>query len=167
MNYLLLLCRSRNEEQAGQSLEMEIDGYKKGIAREQEQNEKLMLIAQKWDQEIALTRKQLAQTEAKHTAAKEEYSTYSRTLHETEQALQKSQADRDVRLKDVKGLRMQIEREHAEKVRLEDEIMAQIRSRLTLNKAAQYTDKIQNKTRSRTKELVCFLCLEILNYYSY
>ena len=51
-------------------------------------------------------------------------------------------------------LRKQIEKEYREKVKLEDEIMERLRSQLTLDKAAQYTDKLTGKTRARTKDLV-------------
>jgi hypothetical protein len=54
----------------------------------------------------------------------------------------------------VNTLRKQIEREYLEKVKLEDEIMEKIRSQLTMEKAAIYTDKLTGRMRGRTKDLV-------------
>lgn len=60
-------------------------------------------------------------------------------------------------MNEVNALRKQIEREYLEKVKLEDEILEKLRSQLTIDKAAQYTDKLTGKTRKRTKDLVCFV----------
>ena len=57
-------------------------------------------------------------------------------------------------MNEVNALRKQIEREYLEKVKLEDDVMEMMRSQLTLDKASKYTDKLTNKLRSRTKELV-------------
>ena len=62
--------------------------------------------------------------------------------------------DRTLKLNEVNALRKQIEREYLEKVRLEDEILEKMRSQLTMDKAAQYTDKLTGKLRQRTKDLV-------------
>jgi chromosome segregation ATPase len=72
------------------SLETEIEGYKKSISKEQEQNEKLTMILSKTDADVAMVRKMLAQCHAKHDALKNEYATYTRMLHETETALQRA-----------------------------------------------------------------------------
>ena len=55
---------------------------------------------------------------------------------------------------ELTALRKQIEREYAEKVRLEDEILEKTRSQLTMNKAATYTSKLTGKLRTNTKNLV-------------
>lgn len=72
------------------SLETEIEGYKKSIFKEQEQNEKLTLILNKTERDIETVKKQLNQCQAKHDALKAEYATYTRMLHETEQALNRA-----------------------------------------------------------------------------
>ncbi|XP_064620964.1 coiled-coil domain-containing protein 40-like isoform X2 [Lineus longissimus] len=135
------------------SLETEIDGFKRQIGKEQEQNEKLTLILNKTEVDIAMVKKLLAQVQAKHEALKAEYATYTRMLHETEQALNRAMTDKQLRENEVNALRKQIEREYLEKVKLEDEIMEKIRSQLTMEKAAIYTDKLTGKMRGRTKEL--------------
>ena len=78
------------QEQRILSLETEIEGYKRSISKEQEQNEKLMLILNKTETDIATVKKMLQQCLAKHDALKNEYATYSRMLNETEQALNRA-----------------------------------------------------------------------------
>ena len=72
------------------SLETEIDGYKKSIQKEQEQNEKLTVIHNKTETDITTVRKLLQMCQDRHDALKNEYSTYTRMLHETEQALSRA-----------------------------------------------------------------------------
>lgn len=72
------------------SLETEIEGYKKSIQKEQEQNEKLTLILNKTERDIETVKKQLTHCQSKHDALKSEYATYTRILHETEQSLNRA-----------------------------------------------------------------------------
>ncbi|XP_046567885.1 coiled-coil domain-containing protein 40-like [Haliotis rubra] len=135
------------------SLETEIEGFKKSIQKEQEQNEKLCQILAKTNRDIDMVKKQLITCQAKHDALKAEYTTFTRMLHETETTLNKATADKTLRMNELNGLRKQIEREYQEKVKLEDEIMEKIRNQLTMDKAAQYTKKLTSKMRDLTKNL--------------
>ena len=72
------------------SLATEIDGYKKSITKEQENNETLTLLLQKNEIDINGLRKQIATSQDRQEKIKQEYSTYSRMLHETEQALNRA-----------------------------------------------------------------------------
>lgn len=67
-----------------------MDGFKKSISKEQEENEKLTMILAKTEAEITVIRKQMAQCQAKFEALKQEYAVYTRMLHETEQALNRA-----------------------------------------------------------------------------
>ncbi|BFZ02980.1 hypothetical protein BsWGS_06019 [Bradybaena similaris] len=131
----------------------EIEGYKKSILREQEQNEKLTFILSKTEREIEWAKKHMAQVQAKHEALKVDYNMYSRMLQETEQALSRALADKNLRISEVTSLRKLIEQEYAARVKLEDEIMDRMRAQLTLEKASQYSKKLTKKTRERTKHL--------------
>ena len=59
-----------------------------------------------------------------------------------------------MRLNELNVLRIQIEKEYLEKVKLEDQVLEKMRAQLTLDKASKYTDKLTRKIRARTKELV-------------
>ena len=74
------------------SLDTELDGYKKSIQKEQEENEKLTLTLAKWENDTVQVKKQVAACQARQDAIKSEYSTYSRMLQETEQALNRANA---------------------------------------------------------------------------
>lgn len=65
----------------------EIDGYKKSIQKEEEKNETLTMVLNKAENDISVTKKLISQSLAKQENTKQQYSTYSRTLHETEQAV--------------------------------------------------------------------------------
>ena len=80
----------RQQQQRIMSLETEIEGYKKSISKEQEENEKVTMVLSKMEADIATVRKMLTQCMTKHDALKNEYATYTRMLHETETALQRA-----------------------------------------------------------------------------
>ncbi len=71
-------------------MEGEVEGYKKSVQKEQEQNEKLMFVHNKTEADIATTKKLLQQVQERHEALKNEYATYTRMLQETELALNRA-----------------------------------------------------------------------------
>jgi len=90
---------------------------------------------------------------AKHEALQEEYATYSRVLQETEDALQRVNVERTQCTNELNEVRREIEVQHREKMRLEDEVMEKIRAQLSADKAAEYSAKIVKRLRERTKDL--------------
>ena len=82
------------QRQRIKSLETEIEGYKKQIAKEEEHNEKLTLVLNKCEVDIATSKKLLDICNRKMEALKTEYSTYTRMLYETEEALNRASAVR-------------------------------------------------------------------------
>ncbi len=91
------MCDCSQQQQKILSLETEIEGFKKSIQKEQEQNEKLCQILAKTNRDIDMVKKQMTTCQAKHDALKAEYTTFTRMLHETEQTLSKATAvSRDV-----------------------------------------------------------------------
>ncbi|XP_033121483.1 coiled-coil domain-containing protein 40-like [Anneissia japonica] len=134
------------------SLNTEIDGYKKSIIKEQERNETLLILLNKNEADINTVKKLIAASQAKQEQLKQEYSTYTRMLHETEQALSRATTDRTLRLHELNGLRKQIEKEFQEKVTMEDKVMETMRNKLTMEKASQYTKRMASKTRQLIKE---------------
>jgi len=90
---------------------------------------------------------------AKYEALKEEYTTYSRILHETEDALARVNVERTHCTNELNEIQRDIATQYREKVRLEDEILEKIRAQLTADKAAQYSARIVRHLRERTKDL--------------
>ena len=96
--------------------------------------------------------------QAKFEQLKQEYATYSRILHESEEALNRANVDKSQCLSQLKDLQKQIERLYQEKIRLEDEILEKMRDQLTAEKAAQYTKKTIRQCREKTKDLETQVC---------
>lgn len=78
------------QRQQLQSLETEVDNYKKNITKEQERNEALTMMLNKVEADVAHIKRQIEASEAKLELLKTEYTTYTRTLQETEQSLAKA-----------------------------------------------------------------------------
>lgn len=70
-----------------QSMGTEFENYKKSVLKEQEQNEQLTLLHKKIESDIGHIKKQIEQISVKIENLQTEYSTYTRALQETEQAL--------------------------------------------------------------------------------
>ena len=77
-------------QQQIKSLETEIGGYKRSIQKEEEKNETLTMVLNKVETNKTQTKKLIKQSVSKQDALKQRYATYSRTLHETEQAYNKA-----------------------------------------------------------------------------
>lgn len=84
------LCACRETRHKLKSLEIEIEVYKKSISKEEERNELLASILNRSENDGNTSRKLIAQCVAKQDAMKVEFGTYTRTLQETEQALNRA-----------------------------------------------------------------------------
>ncbi|XP_063152602.1 coiled-coil domain-containing protein 40 [Candoia aspera] len=120
------------------SLEVEIEVYKKSIIKEEERNELLASILNRSENDANTSRKLIAQSLSKQDAMKVEFGTYTRTLQETEQALNRANGDRAARMNELVVLRRDIEKGSQTKQDLENEIMAKLQDQMISNKAAKY-----------------------------
>uniref|UniRef100_A0A8C3SS18 Coiled-coil domain containing 40 n=1 Tax=Chelydra serpentina TaxID=8475 RepID=A0A8C3SS18_CHESE len=111
------------------SLETEIQVYKKSITKEEERNELLASILNRSENDANMSKKLIAQCTAKQDALKVEFSTYTRTLHETEQ--------------------MPV----AKRQELENQIMAKLQDQLMSSKAAKYFSQLAAKLHKRKLDL--------------
>ncbi|XP_075260271.1 coiled-coil domain-containing protein 40-like [Convolutriloba macropyga] len=135
------------------TLDQEIEAYKKSIAKSQEENEKLTLISNQRDTELATIKKQLQIAQNKFEALKHQFATYQRTLQETEAQLDKAQNEQKMKQNEIEVLRKNIEKENQEKLKIEDQIEETLRSQLTMEKAKQYTKKLTNKLKEKAHEM--------------
>nr|XP_015212263.1 PREDICTED: coiled-coil domain-containing protein 40 isoform X1 [Lepisosteus oculatus] len=135
-----------------QSLDTEIDGYKKSITHEEEQNEALTELLNRAQQAGATMRKLVSHNLAQQEALKSQYSTYTRTLQETEQALSRVTADCTTRQGELSALRKQIEKESTVRLGLEEKIMAKMQEQLTHDKAAKYSRRLAEKLAANKRE---------------
>ncbi|GCC25233.1 hypothetical protein chiPu_0003641 [Chiloscyllium punctatum] len=135
------------------TLKTEMYAYNTLIMKQEEKNEFLTVNLNRLTNDVNMTQKMIAQNLAKQEALKHEYSTYTRTLHETERLLNKASLDKNIRQSEIKVLQLQIEKEYAMKVKLEDEIMAKLESELTMNQATNYLKRLGDKLRIRKRQL--------------
>ncbi|XP_069511299.1 coiled-coil domain-containing protein 40 isoform X2 [Ambystoma mexicanum] len=139
----------RQAEHQLKSYETEIEGYKKSAMKEEEKHEQLTVILNRAENDAALTRKIIAQSQAKQEALNVEYSTYTRTLHEIEQAFNRVTVERAARMGEMSAVRKQIEKESQIKLELEKQILAKIQEKITLSKAAKYSMQLINRAQGR------------------
>ena len=85
---LVIVCSLANQQV--KSLETEISGYKRSIQKEEEKNETLTVMLNKAESDKTVTKKKIKISVSKQDALKQQYATYSRTLHETEQFYNKA-----------------------------------------------------------------------------
>uniref|UniRef100_A0A672QVJ8 Coiled-coil domain-containing protein 40 n=1 Tax=Sinocyclocheilus grahami TaxID=75366 RepID=A0A672QVJ8_SINGR len=160
-NSSLLMMRRRDEAYTAmqeelrlandqvRSLDTEIEGYKKSITQEEEQNERLTLRLNRAQNDCTTSRKLIAHSQNHQEVLQAQYSTYIRMLQETEKTLSTL---REVLQSELKGLRKQMEKESAVRVDLEDQIMNKLQEQLTHNNAAKYSRRLTDKTAAHRRE---------------
>ncbi|XP_038227525.1 coiled-coil domain-containing protein 40 isoform X5 [Dermochelys coriacea] len=135
------------------SLETEIQVYKKSVTKEEERNELLASILNRSENDANMSKKLIAQCTAKQDALKVEYSTYTRTLHETEQALSRANSDRAARMNELQAISKETEKETEARQELENQIMAKLQDQLMSSKAAKYFSQLAAKLHKRKLDL--------------
>uniref|UniRef100_A0A671PZ20 Coiled-coil domain-containing protein 40 n=1 Tax=Sinocyclocheilus anshuiensis TaxID=1608454 RepID=A0A671PZ20_9TELE len=160
-NSSLLMMRRRDEAYTAmqeelrlandqvRSLDTEIEGYKKSITQEEEQNERLTLRLNRAQNDCTTSRKLITHSQNHQEVLQAQYSTYTRMLQETEKTLSTL---REVLQSELKGLRKQMEKESAVRVDLEDQIMNKLQEQLTHNNAAKYSRRLTDKTAAHRRE---------------
>ncbi|XP_056406037.1 coiled-coil domain-containing protein 40 [Hyla sarda] len=143
----------RLAQQELRSMETEIEGYKKSVTKEEEKHEKLAFMINREESDASMSKKLISQSQAKQEALRVEFSTYMRTLEETELALSRVTTERAGRWTELNSLRKQIEKESQMKGTLETQIMDKLQAKLTSDKAAKYSSLLTEKLRRRKLEL--------------
>ncbi|KAL1006083.1 hypothetical protein UPYG_G00067680 [Umbra pygmaea] len=134
------------------SLDTEIEGFRKSIMREQERNELLTFKLNRAQLDGATSKKLISQSQSQQEALQAQYSTYMRTLQETEQTLARINTECGMRQAHASSLRKQMEKEWVLRVDLEDRIMAKIQEQLTHDNAAKYSRRLTNKMAADKKD---------------
>uniref|UniRef100_A0A3P8TBS3 Coiled-coil domain 40 molecular ruler complex subunit n=1 Tax=Amphiprion percula TaxID=161767 RepID=A0A3P8TBS3_AMPPE len=138
-------------------LDGEIEGYKKSITAEQDQNETLT-IQLNWSQmDCATSKKLISQKQAQQEALQAHYSTCLRTLRQTERTLTTLTKEASAHQAELNDQRRQLEKESSVRLDLEEKIMTNMQQKLTHNKAAKYSQRLTNKMASHKKEKMCQL----------
>jgi len=135
------------------SLETEIVGYKKSTQKAEEKNETLTVRLNKMRNERDMVKSSIQGCLERQDSLKQQYATYSRTLHETEHNYNKALMEKSTKQSELTVIRKQTEKEYLEKVKLEDEIMKELQTQLTSVKAKEYTIRKTNELRARKTKL--------------
>ncbi|XP_075034039.1 coiled-coil domain-containing protein 40 [Mixophyes fleayi] len=135
------------------SMDTEIEVYKKSVTKEEERNEKLAYRLNRAESDSAMIKKLITQCQARQEALRIEFSTYMRTLEETEQALSRVTAERSGHWSKLAAIRKQIEKESQVKGALETQIMEMLQEKMTSDKAAKYSSHLTKKLHRRKLEL--------------
>ncbi|KAL5473502.1 hypothetical protein EMCRGX_G027992 [Ephydatia muelleri] len=151
--YSAMLAAMNLQKQQIISMDGEIENLKKSIIKEQERNENLTMLASKAEADIKHVCHQIEQSALKKDLLQKEYITFTSMLHEAEQSLSKTATECTMKMNELDMLRTQIEREAAEKRKLEDAVMEKLMQQLTMDKATKYTKKSAEKLRKRTEEI--------------
>lgn len=89
-------CLSSKYRHDLKSLEVDIHGCRKSIMKEEEKNELLVTILNRSQSDANMTKRLIAQCLSRQEVLKVEFSTYTRVLQETEQALNRTKMVRRV-----------------------------------------------------------------------
>ncbi|NXT64231.1 CCD40 protein, partial [Chaetops frenatus] len=135
------------------SLEGDIHGCEKSIRKEEEKNENLLSLLNRSQNDASVTRKLIAQCLLEQEALQLQTGTYTRVLHETEQALSRTKMDQAAHLNELLFIRKSIERGTYVKEQLESEIMAKLQDQMISSKAAKHFSQLAEKLRNRKSNL--------------
>ncbi|XP_059684388.1 coiled-coil domain-containing protein 40 [Gavia stellata] len=135
------------------SLEMDIYGCRKSIRKEEEKNELLVSTLSRSQNDANTTKKLIAQCLSRQEALKVESGTYTRILHETEQALNRTKTDQAARLNELLSISKDIEKGTDAKEQMENEIMAKVQDQMMSSKATKHFSQLAAKLHRRKTDL--------------
>ncbi|NXC72988.1 CCD40 protein, partial [Anhinga anhinga] len=145
-----LLSKYRNDLK---SLEMDIHGCRKSIRKEEEKNELLVTILSRSQNNANTTKKLIAQCLSRQEVLKVESGTYTRILHETEQALNRTKMDQAARLNELLSISKDIEKGTDAKEQMEKEIMAKLQDQMMSSKATKHFSQLAAKLHRKKTDL--------------
>ncbi|KAI4902849.1 hypothetical protein NFI96_033844 [Prochilodus magdalenae] len=134
------------------SLDTETEGFKRSITKEQEQNELLTVLLNRAQLNSATYRKLIAQSSRQQEALQALYSTYSRTLQETEKSLNRVTTECSACQSELTVLRKQLEKESSVRLDLEEKIVKKMQEQLTHDNAAKYSKHLTSKTAAHQRD---------------
>ncbi|NXK12498.1 CCD40 protein, partial [Herpetotheres cachinnans] len=135
------------------TLETDIHGCRKSIRKEEEKNELLVTILNRSQSDANTTKKLIAQCLSRQEALQVESSTYTRILHETEQALNRTKMDQAAYLDELLSISKDIEKGTGVKEQMENEIMAKLQDQMMSSKATKYFSHRTAKIHRRKTDL--------------
>ncbi|XP_028912869.1 coiled-coil domain-containing protein 40 isoform X2 [Ornithorhynchus anatinus] len=147
----------RLSRRQAKSVDAEIEGFKKSIMKEEERNELLARILNRSETDAAMSQKLIAQCLAKQQVLKNEFSTFSHILHDTEGLLSHTCSDRNACTSDLLTLQQSMEKEVGAKKDMENVIVEKLQDQMTSSKMAKYFVQLNSKLQKKKTDLVTHL----------
>ncbi|NXI10410.1 CCD40 protein, partial [Irena cyanogastra] len=135
------------------SLEGDIHGCGKSIRKEEEKNENLVRLLNRSQNDANVTRKLIAQCLQEQEALQVQTGTYTRVLHETEEALSRTKMDQAAHLNELLSIRKGIEKGTYANEQLESEILAKLQDQRISSKVAKHFSQLAEKLQNRKSDL--------------
>ncbi|NXY26866.1 CCD40 protein, partial [Atrichornis clamosus] len=135
------------------SLEGDIHGCGKSIRKEEEKNENLVTLLNRSQNDASVTKRLIAQCLLEQEALRVETGTYTRVLHETEQALHRTKMDQAAHVSELLSIRKGIEKGTYVKAQIENEILSKLQDQMISSKAAKHFFQLAEKLRMRKSNL--------------
>ncbi|KAL9833749.1 LOW QUALITY PROTEIN: lysosomal alpha-glucosidase-like [Geothlypis trichas] len=136
------------------SLEGDIHGCGRSIRKEEEKNENLVRLLTRSQNDASVSRRLIAQCLLEQEALQAQTGTYTRVLHETEEALSRTRMDQAAHLNELLAIRKGIEKGTYANEQLESEILAKLQDQRISSKVAKHFSQLAEKLRNRKSDLV-------------
>ncbi|XP_049632095.1 coiled-coil domain-containing protein 40 [Suncus etruscus] len=136
------------------SIDGELDGFKKSIVREEVRNEKLASILSRAESEAAVLQKLMAQSVTRYEALQNDFTTYRLALQNTEDALQKTQAEQAAATEMQQEVIRQVQQELELRKQMETRMVETLREQVTSNKMSKAFHQHIKKLEKEKTDLV-------------
>ncbi|XP_035284606.1 coiled-coil domain-containing protein 40-like isoform X1 [Anguilla anguilla] len=150
--YNAMLDALRVARDQARALDTEIEGFRKSIGQEEEQNEQLTVALNSARLDCGTSRKLIARSKTQEEALLAQHATYTRMLQESEHMLEQVTVDCAARRAEAAALRALIDREVGVRRELEEKIMGKMQEQLSHGQAAKYSRQQVEKIATQKKE---------------
>ncbi|XP_043861151.1 coiled-coil domain-containing protein 40 [Dromiciops gliroides] len=155
--YTAILEALRDSKHQSKSLDGEIEAYKKSIMKEEERNELLASILNRAENDANVNQKLIGQSMSKHEALQKEFTTYTLTLHSTEEAYTRAYSERAVCTNELQTIHQNIENEFEQKKNKEKSILEKLQDQKMSGKMTKYFSHLASKLQKKKTDMVTHL----------
>ncbi|XP_020856436.1 coiled-coil domain-containing protein 40 [Phascolarctos cinereus] len=155
--YTAILEALRDCKHQSKSLDGEIEAYKKSIMKEEERNELLANILNRSENDANVNQKLISQSMSKHEALQKEFTTYTLTLHSTEEAFARAYSERTSCTNELHVVHQNIEKELDHKKNKEKSILEKLQDQKMSGKMTKYFNHLVNKLQKKKTDMVTHL----------
>ncbi|XP_036612258.1 coiled-coil domain-containing protein 40 [Trichosurus vulpecula] len=155
--YTAILEALRDSKHQSKSLDSEIEAYKKSIMKEEERNELLANILNRAENDANVNQKLICQSMSKHEVLQKEFTTYTLTLHTTEEAFTRAYSERAMCTNELQTLHQNMENEFDYKKNKERSILEKLQDQKMSSKMTKYFSHLATKLQKKKTDMVTHL----------